>query len=237
MTYEAAEHFLRGREKTICQFTNSDANPVIKSLKHLSGIHKAVNVRNAPDAGALTWSVFSLSVPAAAVKPKRSVQTVSRGRQDLAEPDRSAAGCHGFRGLRLTLFLKMIKISVCCFCNLASFNVKLSEKEHVNELGSDSHLGSGCGLGGLEPLGITQTWNSDLNVRFMWDWKSHEKGSEFLNRFGPTPNPCMAALLAASMQVPPLWSRVTFTRGGQADLLCCCHGTFGGNLADQLNIH
>ena len=108
----------------------------------------------------------------------------------------------------------MIQISVRCFLKfLALFYAKLSEKEHVNELGADSYLGGGCGLGGLEPLGFTQTWNSDLNVRFMRDWKSREKGSKFLNRFGPTPNPCMVVISAASLQVPPLWSRVPFTKG------------------------
>jgi hypothetical protein len=84
----------------------------------------------------------------------------------------------------------MTQKNVRCFLeSLTSFGAKSSQKEDENELGADSHLGSSCGLGGLEPLGFTQTWSADLNVHFMWDWKSHEKGSEFLNRFGPTPNP------------------------------------------------
>jgi hypothetical protein len=61
-------------------------------------------------------------------------------------------------------------------------------------LGTASHLGSRRSLGGLESLGFTQTWNSHLNDPFMWDWKSRKEGLEFLNRFGPTLNPCIIAI-------------------------------------------
>jgi hypothetical protein len=60
---------------------------------------------------------------------------------------------------------------------LALFDVKPSQKGHLNELGTNPHPGGGGSLGGPEPLGFTQAWHSDLNVRFMRDWKSHEKGS------------------------------------------------------------
>jgi hypothetical protein len=147
---------------------NSDANTVIKNLKRLSGIRKAVNVRNAPNVRALTWSASSPFVPATAVKPKRLAQAVSRARQGSAEPDRSVAGCHGFQALRTKLL------------HLASFGAQSSKREHENELGPDSHPGSAGGLGGLEPLGFTQARNSNLNVRFVRDWRSREKGPEFL---------------------------------------------------------
>lgn len=149
---------------------NSDANPVIKNLKCLSGIHKTVNVRNAPNVRALTWSASFPSVPATAVRPKRLAQAVSHDRWGLAEPDCSVTGCHGFQALSSKLL------------QLLSFGATSSKREHENELGLDTHPGSAGGLGDPKPLGSTQVWNSNLNVRFVRDWRSREKAPEFLSR-------------------------------------------------------
>jgi len=149
---------------------NSDANPVIKNLKRLSGIRKTLNARNAPHVRALTWSASFPSAPATADQLKRLAQAVSHGRQGSAEPDRSVAGCHGCQAL----WPKLLQLIL--------FAATSSKREHENELGRDAHPGSVGGLGGLEPLGLTQAGNSNLNVRFVRDWRSREKGPEFLNR-------------------------------------------------------
>ncbi len=51
------------------------------------------------------------------------------------------------------------------------------EKQDV--LGLDAYCGCFGGLGGFESLGPPQARGSDLNVRFLWGWRSLEEKARF----------------------------------------------------------